>query len=163
MRGMKVEIIERPEQTVVALLHVGPYHEIGGAFGKLWKLIMSNGVPAEGSLAIYHDDPTEVPPEKLRSHACAEVDAGFVSPSPELEVITIAAGSYAKAVHHGPYSGLGASWQEFIHKITGEMGLHFSSVRPSFEVYVNDCSQVAEEDLITELFEGVEQVPSCAG
>ncbi len=56
----EARIVTREPVTVLALRHVGPYSEIGPAFGKLSGFVKAHGVPTRGMLGVYHDDPAVV-------------------------------------------------------------------------------------------------------
>jgi len=75
---MRVEVKELPELDVVCVRHVGPYHTIGKAFGRL-EWAGPRGLlrfPETKVLAVYHDDPDAVEESKLTSSACITVRKG---------------------------------------------------------------------------------------
>lgn len=138
---------------VLALRHIGPYHEIGPKFGELMQWAGPNQVPILSAVAIYHDDLSVVPPHELRSDAGVVVPADYELPAgaPEgLSFTSIPGGDYAIATHMGPYSGLGDAWARFLGQAAPALGRPLSYF--TFEVYVNDCSQVAPEDIQTDLY-----------
>lgn len=148
---MQATIVHRPATLVVALRHIGPYHEIGSTFGRLLQECMSLGIPDNVTVAIYHDDPSEVPPQELRSDACLVVESAPSLPEgSELKILTMEEGEFATATHIGSYAGLGDAWSQFMGMAVPALG------RPTghlcFEVYADDCSVTPEEMLRTDLF-----------
>jgi AraC family transcriptional regulator len=150
---MDVEIAEMPELRVAGVHHVGPYMQISQAFGRLSEIARSAGLfrhPGAAMIAVYHDDPDVTPQAELRS------DAGIVVPEriplPEgLGEQRLAAGRYARAEHVGPYEELGEAWDRF--KREGlSAGGHRGGAGPSYEIYRNDPTKVAKQDLRTDLY-----------
>src|SRR5262245_12503445 len=85
-RFMDVEIREMPELRVGALRHIGPYNQIGEAFGRLGAIAGAAKLfdkPGAAMVALYHDDPQSTPADQLRSDAGVAVAADAALP-PEL-------------------------------------------------------------------------------
>lgn len=151
---MSVEIRQVPAMRLVGVRHVGPYWEIGEAFARLGAWVQQAGLPCGAMIGVYHDDPREVPVEQLRSDACLEIGPDAVIDDPAVSVVELPAGDCAYLRHVGPYSGLPAAWDELIAGLaaTGRTVRHACS----FEIYVNDCTQVPPEEVITDLYQPVE-------
>lgn len=153
--NMELAIKNINEIRLACVRHIGPYNQIGEAFGKLYEI---NGkqpfAKPEGPwIAIYLDNPDAVPPDQLRSEAGVQVAPDAVLPEGVTEVV-IPAGKFATAIHRGSYSGLGEAWGAFCGKLIPEAGLEFRDGL-CFELYLTDCSQVPESELLTELYEPV--------
>ncbi len=157
---MQVEVVEREETTVLAVRHIGPYPGIGSAFESLGQLVCKLSLnPANAQwLGIFHDDPQAVPAAELRSDACVTItgsapDASLLEEGARLDKIP--GGRYATMRHEGSYDGLPESWGKFM----GE-GLPAAGLKPRagicFEIYRNDPSHTPADDLVTELYEPVE-------
>ena len=133
---MNVTIQENaPAWRVVAMRHVGPYSQIGPVFGQLMGWLGANRVTQTGpGLAIAHDDPETTPATELRSDACAVVAADFSTDDPTVAVIDLPGGRYAVTTHLGNYSGLGATWSQFMGAWFPTSGHTIDSTRPCFEV-----------------------------
>lgn len=142
---------------LVGVRHQGPYWEIGAAFERLGAWLASTGLPAAAMVAVYHDDPARVPLEQLRSDACVEVGASTPIPEGSVSIVEIPSGEYACVTHVGPYSELPHAWSAFFAALpsTGRR----PACGPSFEIYRNNCSQVAEQELITELYHPLAEQP----
>ena len=151
---MNVEIRENvPAWHLLAWRHVGPYWQIGPAFGKLMEWAGMHQAPIAGpTIGIYYDDPDSGKETDLKSDACVVVAPGYEpSETAEVRSLDMSGGKYAVYVHQGSYAGLGDSWQRFMGEWFPGNGLEFDGMRESFEVYLNSCGEVPEADLRTEL------------
>lgn len=150
----KATIVELKPMRVIACPHKGAYHEIGAAFDKLFGWAGPAGIPVGGAVGVYYDDPGTTPVAELRSAACAIVPDDFQladTGGHPFHLDTIEGGRFAKATHMGPYEGLGQAWKEFCDVQIPALGVEFRHA-PSFEIYVNDCNEVAPEDVQTDLY-----------
>jgi AraC family transcriptional regulator len=150
---MEVEITRMPEQRVAAIRHIGPYHEIGEAFGRLGEIAGPAGLfagPDAAMIALYHDDPESTPADQLRSDAGVRVTSDAALPKDLVEQ-RLPAGRYAKTVHVGAYDKLGDTWARFLGEWLPESGERLGS-GPSYEQYVNDPRQTPKEKLLTEIY-----------
>lgn len=151
---MIATIETRPATTVVALRHIGPYHEIGRAFDQLGRWIQVNSSVTGLMIGIYYDDPRKVPLNELKSDACVIVPENFELGERfgmDLRVIVLPAGEYAKATHMGSYDGLFQAWQDFFGTVP-KLNRTIADDGPEFELYINDCSEVPAEQLQTDLY-----------
>jgi AraC family transcriptional regulator len=147
---MNVTIETLSELRVAGVRHVGPYSEVGEAFGRLTALAGPAGLlrPDAYLLAVFLDDPREVPAAELRSDACVTLVSS--APLPEgLTETRIAAGRYASTTHRGPFSGLPDAWSRLMGEWLPQSGEQMDK-RPSFEVY-RTVDMSRPEDLVTEL------------
>ena len=148
---MQATIQTMPEMTVACVPHVGPYHQIGEAFGRLGQLAGPLfGVPGAMMVGIYHDNPDAVPATELRSDAGIAVPAGTAIP-PQLVQTRLPAGRYVKATHLGPYDALGDAWAALLGGWIPQHG-HRIATGPSFEVYRNTPMTAKPAELVTELY-----------
>lgn len=150
---MSVEIRPVPAMRLAGVRHLGPYWEIGEAFARLRAWAEQAGLPPAALVGVYYDNPREVPVEQLRSDACLEIGPDVVVDDPAVSVIELPAGECAYLRHVGPYAGLPAAWGELIAGIR-TLGRTIRAA-PSFEIYVNDCTTVPPEEVITDLYEPV--------
>jgi AraC family transcriptional regulator len=146
---MDVQIVNQPELRIAGIRHIGPYHEIGRAFGSLGGML--KGPPPAGAqmIALFHDDPAVTPPDKLRSDAAITL-IGQSSSAGGLIEQRVPAGRYAKTIHKGGYEGLPAAWNalksEWLPTSGHKMG------HPSYEVYVNNPMTTEKSELLTEIY-----------
>ncbi len=148
---MQVEIVNQPSMRVAAVRHIGPYTEVSEAFERLSKIAGEAGLFAPGvlMLGLYHDDPNTIPANELRSDAALTIGDGVKSPDGTAEM-TVPAGRYAKLVYTGPYSGLPGAWGEVTSWV--QKGGEKMTASMSYELYLNDPTDTAPEDLITEIY-----------
>lgn len=150
---MELVVKEIPAQKIVAMAHIGPYHEIGSTFGKLSQWIEKTGTSVGDMIGVYHDDPMSVAPEQLRSHAAALVPLDFTIDCPDVEVLDLAGGKYATGIHVGDYAKMGEVWMELYGKLIPAAGLAADeTTRPPFERYIKDCDVEGMEKAETELY-----------
>ncbi len=149
-------VTEEADLPLIGILHRGAHSGIGPTFHVLAERLTALDLWSKtGAWAgVYHGDPVELPEDQLTSHAaCAfpltePVPAGF-------ERVVLAAGPYAETIHAGPYDGLRNAWAEFNVTIRADDGFQLAD-RPCAEIYLNDPSDTAPEDLRTRLLIAVE-------
>lgn len=146
---MSVHITTHPTRRLACVSHVGPYDQIGTAFGTLGAAAARSGLFAAGGrmVGIYHDDPETTPASELRSEAALEVGEDAVLPD-GLDERRIPAGRYAEHLHTGPYTELGEVWARLLGEWLPESG---AVVRDDLclERYLNSPTEVAPEQLQT--------------
>lgn len=150
---MDVTIVDQPELRIAGIRHIGPYQQIGKAFGSLGGLLKGPPPPGSQMIALYHDDPAITAPDQLRSEAALTLPAGAHAPDGLVEQ-RVPAGRYARTVHKGSYEGLPATWNalkiEWLPKSGHRMG------HPSYEVYLNNPMTTPQAELLTEIYVRVE-------
>jgi AraC family transcriptional regulator len=152
-RQMDVDITERPELRVGTIRHIGPYNQIPVAFQRLGMVAGRGGLlghPAATMLAVYYDDPETTPQEELRSDAGVVIAENARLPEGLVEQ-RIPGGKYARTVHVGPYEQLGDAWARLMGEWLPASGYRIGP-GVTYEVYLNDPSRVAKEELRTELY-----------
>lgn len=149
---MTLAIKELPAMRLAAVRHTGPYNLIGPAFRQLGQLAFKAGlfgVPGAMMIGVYKDDPALMAPEALRSVAGVVVPETLAIPDGLVEE-NLSAGRFACFVHEGSYEGLPAAWMRIRTELMPASG-HRRAARPSYELYLNDPSQVPAEQLRTEI------------
>ncbi len=147
---MDPTIIEQPSLRVAGIRHIGPYTQIGQAFGQLTQALADANLAVHGPLVgIYHDNPDTTPAQQLRSDAGIVLTTAQATPK-ALSEIVLAAGTYACLQHRGAYDTLAVSWgrlREWIpaHPLRRGAG-------PAYELYRNTPMTAAPADLITEIY-----------
>jgi AraC family transcriptional regulator len=149
---MDVTINDMPELRVASLRHIGPYNQISQTFAKLGEIAGRAGLFREGSamIGLYHDDPETTPPEELRSDAGITVTADMNVPG-ELQLQTLPAGRYARAIHRGGYEHLGDTWAQLLGEWLPAHG-HRLAATPSYELYRNTPMDTSKDQLVTEIY-----------
>jgi AraC family transcriptional regulator len=151
---MNAQVVQLEPIRVVMLHHAGPYEEISAVFDQLWDWVSTHGVPSQRLIGIYWDNPDYVAPSRLRSAACVEVPPYFDLQSTgglPLKIEFISGGPYVTTRFVGPYEQLAPVWTELTSYTENILARRISG-HPAFEVYVNDASTTAPQDLITELY-----------
>lgn len=149
----KTEIETLPAMRFLCLEHRGPYYTIGQTFGKLMQIVGPTGIPIELTVGFYYDDPGSTNPEELRSDAGVQVPADFENTNPDLHIVDLPAGEYLKCTHMGPYDQLSDAWDRFMASVPASG--RKADNQWNFELYRNDCSKVAPEDLHTDMYTSV--------
>jgi AraC family transcriptional regulator len=145
---MNVTIKDQPELRVAGIRHIGPYQEIGRAFGKLGAIAGSAMKPGMQMIGVYHDDPATTPPDRLRADAAITLPAGAPAPNGLVEA-RVPAGRYASVVHVGPYEGLPDTWAQLKNDWLPANG--HAMGHPSYELYLNDPMSTPKAELRTEI------------
>lgn len=147
-----VTIRTETPRKLAGLLHTGPYPEVGAAFDRLWATLSARSLAEQtkGMAAVFHDDPSAVAPEALRSHAGVFVDAGFPT-EPPLEMLDLPGGRFAVMRYTGPYSGLTAAYDAFYCDWLANSGEEPGDA-PVFEVYLNSPADTPPDALVTEIW-----------
>jgi len=147
---MDVTIKDQPELRVGTVRHIGAYERIARAFERLGSIMAACPRPAGAQLlALYYDDPQSTAKDMLRSDAALTFPGGASVPAGLIER-RVPPGRYASTVHVGSYEHLGQAWAGLKQEITSR-GLRAGS-GVSYELYLNDPTNVASTELRTELF-----------
>lgn len=149
--GHMVEIRDLPRMRLVAIAHQGSYMHIGHAFDQLFGKLAAQGLARPGmrSIALFHDDPSVVRDEELRSHACAEGWAGGQVEAP-LTVVDIPSGPCAVLSHMGPYASMKAAYQWLFGHWLVQSGRDPAHA-PVIEEYLNSPRETSPRDLRTNI------------
>ncbi len=123
---------------------------MGSAFQEVWGMMQAEGVaPAGGALSVYHS----YDPEKMAFRAGFAIGRDDMAKAAgAVKADVTPAGRVVHGTHKGPYSGLRASYGE-MHGFVQAEGLKWTA--PTWEIYLNSPDQVAEEDLVTELYQAL--------
>lgn len=144
-----VQIKERPAMTLVGLHHRGPYQEMGGAYQKAVGIITAQNfwLQIKGAIGVAWDNPDLVPAADLRSFAGFLVADDCTAPD-GLDTLALQGGPHAELLYTGPYQGLRAVYQFLMGEWLPKSG-RTHAAPPSYEVYLNDPTTTAPEDLQT--------------
>lgn len=148
---MEASIKKMSEMRVAFVRHVGPYHEVGPAWGQLCAWVGRRGLfgPKTMLLGLCHDDPAVTPPERIRYDACIVV-GDRVQAEGDVGIQTIPAGDYATTIHRGPYDRLAQTYARLCGEWIPQQGREMRSA-PSLEIYQNDPNKTPPEQLLTEV------------
>lgn len=141
-----------PTQTAITVEHVGPYMQINLAFQRLFgSLGAQNSIPDDARMiAIYYDDISVVPAERLRSRA-GILTASQVSLEAPLERTMIASGDYAILRHKGPYANMIAAYRWLYGTWLPQSGREPAEL-PELELYLNSPMDTSPTELLTDIY-----------
>ncbi len=144
-----VEIQSVPKRRLAAILHKGPYTEIGQAYEQLGAIFAARQLFSEmrGVAAVYYNDPDNTPPADLRSHAGHIVTDAFSMPD-DLDEVVLESGTCAVLTLKGPYTGLQAAYGYLFGPWLAGSGQELAEA-PSYEVYLNSPMYTAPDELLT--------------
>ncbi len=147
---MELEVVEVDPMPVASVTRRTPVEEIGPAmaeaFGAIMTAIDRNGLtPAGPPLAWYPESMVEGQP--LLMVVAVPIDPD-VTELDGVDVQALPGGTFATAIHVGPYAGLGATYAA----MAAELGAR--GLRPAGgprEIYVDDPDVTPEAELRTRL------------
>ncbi len=152
----KTEAKSMPAFHVAFLRHVGPYHEIGAAFGKIAGWAGAKGLIGPGAqfLGIYHDDPSQTPAAELRSDACLVVPEG-TEVDGDVQLGDIPSGLYAVLRGEVLAEEIKGLWDGLVPWIQAN-GYQWDD-RPCYELYHNDHETHPEKKFIMDVCGAIKQ------
>jgi len=122
-----------PEQTVIAIEHIGSYDEIGKVYQELSEWAKDNGVRVVGKgLTIFHSPPNEFDARTARFEVCLQIE-GSVKSAGRVKVKLLPAAKVFCYRHTGPYAQIPARYTECLAWISAQ-GLEI--VGPPREIYI---------------------------
>ncbi|MDH8393802.1 DNA gyrase inhibitor SbmC [Klebsiella pneumoniae] len=139
---------------------VGPWdHTVKQGFEQLMMWVENHQVPAREWVAVYYDNPEEVPAEKLRCATAVTVDEDYVIPANSEGVIlaAIAGGDYACARARVVDYDFATPWMQFFDSLQQSTTYRIAP-QPCFEVYLNDGNHDGYWDI--DMYVPVERVAS---
>ena len=145
-----VEIKERDAVDVIGVEHVGPYMDIGNAYGKLhgWLGVNDYFERTGEMIALYFDDPHSTPADEL--HSLASISMDPMPDDPAMVKASVAGGRYAVLRHQGPYAAMPLAYDWFLSDWLEASGEQLRD-EPMFELYLNTPGDTAQQDLITDI------------
>ena len=146
-----MEIKDLAPLRVASVRHVGPFTELKGSFEKVcgWAGAKQLFGPNTRVLGVFHDDPKMTPEKDLRSDAAITVeDSVEADPGEGIEITEVAGGLHAIGIYKGSYEGLVKAY-EWIYGTWAATSDYELLPKASYEVYLNDASTVAQEELLT--------------
>ncbi|WP_336219177.1 DNA gyrase inhibitor SbmC [Citrobacter amalonaticus] len=137
---MNYEIRQADKRTVAGFHLVGPWEKtVKQGFEQLMMWVNDKQVVPLEWIAVYFDNPDEVPAEKLRCSTVVSVPADFVIPdnSEGVTLSEIEGGLYATAVARVDNDDFATPWYQFFNSLLQDSAYEMAS-KPCFEVYLND-------------------------
>ena len=145
-----IEVTETPYLYIAKSSSMDPQEiskAMGEAFKEVWEFMQIQGIaPVGAALSVYYENH----PDKLVFRSGFTISRDDIDKaSGTIAADVIPAGEVLHFVHKGSYSTLRDDYGLMMEHIK-DTGREISA--PTWEVYLNDPGQVAEEDLLTEVF-----------
>jgi AraC family transcriptional regulator len=139
-----------PTTRIAFVRHSGPQSTIERTFRRLIDWAGDKGLLQENTryIGVSHEDGDSSGAEPR--YDCAITVGRDFRPEGEVQVATLESGEYAVVTYQGPYWGVDAAYTWLLEswiKSQGRQARH----APSFEVYLNDASEVPESELLTDV------------
>lgn len=156
---VSVEVKEITSKKLIYIRLSGDYKglDFASAWGRLFKFAQEENLISDNCieyLCVYHDDPKVTESDKLRTDICLALSKSAKAKG-EVGVKEIPGGKYAIFRYKGPYSNLSAVYDTVYGRLVQDNGFKVVN-SPVFEKYVNNPSDTAPENLITEIYIPVE-------
>ncbi|PXV58939.1 DNA gyrase inhibitor GyrI [Dysgonomonas alginatilytica] len=145
MKINSTEIKNLEPIKTIAVSHLGDYSGIGPAFEKLCVWAGENALWAASPrmAGVYHDDPTHIPAESLRSEACLE-DLSGIEPSEGMKQYTISGGKYFVMQVEINMSECGDAWKK-VYDTFNEKGYEYD-MRDHYDLYQSCTGDMEDPD-----------------
>lgn len=153
---MDYEIKQVKPRKIAGFHMVGPWEQtVKQGFEQLMKWVDGQQIPAQEWLAVYYDNPDEVPAEKLRCDTVVSVADDFVVPAHSDGVMTaeVAGGLYAAAHARVENHDFATPWYQFFDSVLKDE-THRLVAKPCFEIYHNNGAEDGYWDI--EMYVAVE-------
>lgn len=154
----EIQVKEVQPMTVMSLAFTGSYEQTNKKLEQLMSWLLRVGHPySSDPLALYYDDPAEVPVDDLRAEVCLPVEEAC-EPADEIERKQLPGVTVAFAMHQGPYGKIPQLYPEIFQWIS-ENGYRPVEGLPTREVFQVMYGQVDDpQDFVTEVQVPVEKV-----
>ncbi len=158
--NLKVDIKTLPTRRIAFVRHVGPYSAVGTAFDTLLSWAAPRGLLGGRDieiLGVCYDHPELTPLDRIRYDAALVVDED-VGAEGEIDVRELPGGDHAVVCHEGPYQELNKTYGYIYGRWLPTSG-RLPADSPPFEVYLNDPDSSEPEELLTDLYIPLENIP----
>lgn len=149
-----IRIEHQPERHVAYVRHVGPYEQVGEAWGALMKWGWTKVIFGKPQMfGLCYDDPDVTPADRLRYEACLVVSAKTRVRAP-VELRTLPATTYAVMLHAGPLAELGDAYARLFAQVASaaiDGRRWLLGDPPSLERYLTDPRKVKPAAMRTEI------------
>lgn len=153
---MEYEVKQIAARKIAGFHMVGPWEQtVKQGFEQLMMWVDGQQIPAQEWLAVYYDNPDEVPAEKLRCDTVVSVDDDFVIPpnSEGVMMAEVAGGLYAIARARVIDHDFSTPWYQFFDSVLKDE-THRLAAKPCFEIYRNNGAEDGYWDI--EMFVALE-------
>ena len=147
-----VQVITLEAMPAVGMAHTGPYMDVGPVFEKLVGWAISNQAfqASTRMFGLYHDDPSVVPVDQLRSEALI-VGSAVPADGTVTQASAVPGGTYAMYLHKGECVDLTSVYIWLYEEWLPQSGYE-PGEGPCVEEYLNSPKDVPPEELLTHIF-----------
>jgi len=145
----EIEVKEMPTIRVAYVTHIGPFDQIGKAYGKLMSWAGPKGLIGGKTITCYHDNPEVTDISKIRQSACIELKRE-VQPSGMVNTTIIESGQYAVGKFEVSFQEFEKAWQTMMVWVS-EKGYQPNEKRACYEIYHNNFKNHPEQKSIIEI------------
>ncbi len=145
----EIEVKEMPTIRVAYVTHIGPFDQIGKAYGKLMSWAGPKGLIGGKTITCYHDNPEVTDISKIRQSACIELKRE-VQPSGMVSTTIIESGQYAVGKFEVSFQEFEKAWQTMMVWVS-EKGYQPNEKRACYEIYHNNFKNHPEQKSIIEI------------
>ena len=154
----ELSIVEVPAQTVLSMRKRGKYEEIPAMFAAVFPFAIEKGLQIQGPPLFLTREMSEE--EALAADEAGDADlevavpiSGKTEGTDEFKCYELPGGKMARILYKGPYQNSKPAYEKLFAWLE-ENGKSITG--PIRELYLNDPSQTAPEDLLTEIFAPME-------
>jgi AraC family transcriptional regulator len=150
LEPISVKVEKLAAMRVAFVRHVGPFKDVGAAWGSVMGWAGMRGLfgPHTRAIGVIHDDPDITAPDQLRYDASVTV-LGDVRAEGSIGIQEIAGEDYAIARHRGPYDRISETYARMCGEWLPSSGRELATA-PALEFYLNAPQTTRPEDLLTD-------------
>jgi len=154
----EINVIEVKTQIVLGTRKRGKYELIATLLPQLYQYATEKVIQIQGSPVFVCHEKSIEEVEKAQKEENADIEVAFpiakkVDGKSEIKCYELPGGKMAKIIHKGKYQDCAPTYEK-LYKWIKEKGKTITG--PTREVYLNDPCEVAEEELITEIYAPIE-------
>lgn len=145
----EIELKEMPAMQVAYVTHIGPFDQIGKAYGKLMSWAGPKGLVGGKTITCYHDNPEVTDISQIRQSACIEIKKEAQA-SGMVNITTIESGQYAVGRFEVSFQEFEKAWQTMMVWVS-EHGYQPNEKRACYEIYHNNFKNHPQQKSIIEI------------
>ena len=149
-----ITVVEVKPQLVLGMKKRGRYEEIATMLPKVFEFAVEKKAQIQGPPIFVCHELTPEEAEKAQKEGNADVEVAVpisekIEESDEIKCYELPGGKMAKTIHKGAYQDCGPTYLKLYDWLSEN---NKKIVGPIREVYLNDPTEVKEEDILTEIY-----------
>lgn len=154
----EISIVEVKPQIVLGMRKHGKYEEIATMLQMIFQFAAMRGIQIQGPPFFVCHEQSKEEVERAEKEGNADVEVavpiqGKAEGTDGIRCYEMAGSRMARIAHRGPYQDCEPAYDELFGWII-EKGMKVTG--PTREVYMNDPSEVEQEDVLTEIYAPIE-------